>query len=183
MSIWVVRAGSKGQFEDFALEEGVVAIDFDVRKDLTEFDDSDDIDKHMRNEQRYQDLSNQKVASARSQLWTFAKKSEKADMVILPRKISRLIAIGRISGDYNFRSDLAEGPGCHTREVEWEVTDIPRHVFDPDLLASLGGAKTIFQPRASDAERRVERVLSTHHSEEPVVDSETGVHLPEDDAP
>ena len=73
-------------------------------------------------------------------------------------------------GEYEYRPDM-EGPHePHTRLVEWEVTDIPRANFDQDLLYSLGGLATVFQPRADDAEGRIKRASQVYLAGAPAED-------------
>ena len=58
MSVWVVRAGRVGEFEDLVLREGIVAIDFDFRRSIEDFAVRNDLLDHLRSEPRYQDSSN-----------------------------------------------------------------------------------------------------------------------------
>jgi restriction system protein len=38
MAVWLVRAGEKGEMQDFALENSMVVIGWDVMPDLSKFD-------------------------------------------------------------------------------------------------------------------------------------------------
>lgn len=59
------------------------------------------------------------------------------ELVVLPLKTTGTIAVGRISGPYEHRSDL--GPDLtHVRPVRWERTEVARDAFDQDLLYSFG---------------------------------------------
>ena len=80
-------------------------------------------------------------------------------MVVLPRKQPRVVAVGRVTGDYKF-TDAPDYP--HVRPVGWRATDIPRTNFDKDLLSSLNGDATVYQIRASDAESRIDEIVSRH---------------------
>ena len=91
-------------------------------------------------------------------------------MVVLPRKAPKVVAIGRISGEYLYRQDLIDDSRQHTRSVEWLATDIPRINFDRDLLHSLGGLMTVYQARADNAEVRIEKVVHDHISGIPSAD-------------
>ncbi len=168
------------------MQEGKAVIGFGFRQSVADFSDRNQLLDRLRDEPRYQDLSNQRVSSAGSQLWRFANEIQSGDMVILPRKSSRVIAVGRIAGAYCFRPDLPDlitGAGCHTRSVEWQTTDIPRGMFDQDLLLSLGGLATIYRVRAENAEQRIERVVNAHLAGELLIELEEELIVPDEDTP
>lgn len=150
MAVWVIRAGGQGQGEDFALEHGIASIDFGFRSNLVDFADQRTLRQQLTG------------AMSASQLWRFAHEIKDGDMVVLPRKQPKVVAVGKITGDYAYRPDLEGTYGPHTRRVEWQVTDIPRANFDQDILYSLGGLATVFQPRADNAEIRIEQVSQAH---------------------
>ncbi|MCG3202367.1 MAG: hypothetical protein NFCOHLIN_02249 [Gammaproteobacteria bacterium] len=80
------------------------------------------------------------------------------DLVVLPRKLTSQIAIGRVKGPYRYQkvgSDLR-----HTRAVEWLRPDVPRTAFEQDLLHSFGAFMTVCNISRNDAERRVAAVLA-----------------------
>ena len=159
MAVWVIRAGSRGEGEDFALEQGVASINFGLWQSVTEFDDQRKLRDHVTS------------AQAASQLWQFAHEIHDGDMVLLPRKRPRVVAVGKIIGDYSYRPDLnAYGP--HTRNVEWQATDIPRGSFDKDLQDWLGRRPTVFPIRADEAERRIQRLTNAYLGDGIVADPE-----------
>lgn len=167
MPVWVVRGGSHGEHEDFALNESVVAIDFGLRQSVSDFPDRDLLRAKLQNAGK----------STAAQLWRLANDIAIGDMIVLPRKAPKVVAIGRISGEYLYRPDLIDAHRQHTRKVEWLATDIPRINFDPDLLHSLGGLMTVYQPRADNAESRIEKVVNGYLRGIPSDD----VELDEDD--
>ncbi|MBV8520966.1 MAG: hypothetical protein JOY71_02345, partial [Acetobacteraceae bacterium] len=75
-----------------------------------------------------------KLANWNGQLWAFRDRIQKDDLVVLPLKRRSAIAIGRVTGGYAYE-ELGKD-GYHTRPVKWIKTDIPRTVFDQDLLYS-----------------------------------------------
>ncbi len=158
MTAWVVRAGTRGEWEETALSEGLAGIAFHVRRHISNFSTRDELRQTIIDEFGETPA---RASSFASQLWNFAYVIRVGDMVILPRKLPRVIAVGRISGDYAHREDL-EAP--HVRAVEWGARQIPRSDFDQDLLYSLGGLSTVYQPRATDAESRIEQICARHLS-------------------
>ena len=158
MTAWVVRAGNRGEWEEAALSEGLVGVAFHVRRRITDFAAREDLRDTIISEFGE---SPARAGSFASQLWNLAHGIQDGDMVVLPRKLPRVIAVGRIRGGYEYRDQL-EAP--HVRRVEWRAREIPRSDFDQDLLYSLGGLSTVFQPRASDAEARIEQAVARHLS-------------------
>ena len=147
MTAWVVRAGSRGEYEELAMSEGVAAIDFGAGQSIVEFDSRESLREHMM------------ARNAADQLWNFARVIRNGDMVVLPRKLPRVVAVGRVSGDYQYKKDL-DAP--HLRPVNWVAHDIPRTKFDQDLLYSFGGLATVYRVRANDAESRIDKIVSQH---------------------
>src|SRR5690606_25023737 len=80
------------------------------------------------------------------------------DLVMTPRKGKSAIAIGEITGAYEYEPD---NPGIyrHSRAVKWIRLDVLRAAFEQDLLYSLGAYTTICEIRRNDAERRVREKL------------------------
>ena len=147
MTVWVVRAGQHGEFEQFALNNGVVGILFGLHQNVLEYSDRNSLRSVL-----------EKDTDA-NQLWRFAHELRVGETLVLPCKQPRVVAVGRITGEYEYKESL-EFP--HTRSVEWEATDIPRGSFDPDLLYSFGGLGTVFRVNRVEAEARIKSVVERH---------------------
>ena len=78
--------------------------------------------------------------------------------VVLPRKLTSQIAIGRVTGPYEYQQ--VDNAFRHVRPVKWLQTDLPRTVFEQDILYSLGSLRTVCNISRNDAERRVKAVAS-----------------------
>ena len=96
------------------------------------------------------------VGNFSGQLWAFAGAMKQDDLVVLPRKRTSQIAIGRVAGSYEYRQ--MDDTYRHVRPVEWLQTDLPRTVFEQDLLYSFGAFMTVCNISRNDAERRVAAV-------------------------
>ena len=158
MTVWVVRAGGRGEWEELFTSEEIAAIDFGLRQSVADFDSRESLRAHV--------IESGGSRSGADQLWRFSSEICIGDMIVLPRKLSKSIAVGRVSGDYAFRLDM-EAP--HVRSVHWNAQDIPRADFDRDLLYSFGGLATVFRAQASDAEARIRRKLDQISGDTPVV--------------
>lgn len=156
MPIWIVRAGSHGEREDFALDHKVACVGWDDVPDLSRATTRDAVAAILRDV--YPDDGDGRVQTQAAQLFAFAHRIQKDDLVVLPLKTRAQIAIGRVTGAYRHQPSLGEG-AMHTRPVAWLRTDVPRTAFGQDLLYSFGAFLTVCQVTRNDAESRVRAVL------------------------
>ncbi|GAH32260.1 unnamed protein product, partial [marine sediment metagenome] len=86
----------------------------------------------------YPDATTGRINNHVGQILAFIKKTEIGDTVVTPFKLkTRRIAVGKITGGYEYRLDLGSDM-IHTIPMKWIKTDIPRTMFDQDLLYSFG---------------------------------------------
>ncbi len=156
MAIWVVRAGSRGQQQNFALDNNRAVIGWNDMPDLSNYETREEMQKVCT--KMYLDSKPKAVMSYVSQLWAFSKRINKDDIIALPIKGQAVIAFGRVTGDYEY---LPNNPLStkHTRPVQWITQDLPRAKFDQDILYSLGAAMTVFQVKRNNAEERIKAIL------------------------
>ena len=164
MAVWVIRAGRMGENEEFALNNGVYSIGFDLYQSVTDFTDYEALRNHIQDTQ-FPDSINRAAAYA-SQLWRFAHEFKIGEMIVLPRRQPKVIAVGKIVGDYVYEPSDYKAPLPHTRKVEWHVQDIPRANFDQDLNSSFNSRLTISQVGRNNAEARIKQTLSAYLDEE-----------------
>jgi restriction system protein len=154
--VYLTRAGKRGEDEEFALEHGAAVIGFQEVPSLEGAKDYDAVLKIVRDS-----LPTKKpraIGNIAGQLWAFAVAMDKDDLVVLPRKLTSQVAIGRVKGPYRYQKvgdDLR-----HTRPVDWVRPDVPRTAFEQDLLHSFGAFMTVCNISRNDAERRVAAVLA-----------------------
>lgn len=154
MAVWVVRGGAYGEREEEALENGMLTIGFGVTADLTTAQTREQVREVVG--QAHPDKTPNQIGSLTGQVWAFRGMIESGDLVAMPRKGQPTIAIGEISGRYRFRP---ENPSlAHGRPVEWINQEVPRASLDQDLKSSLTPISTVFQPRSTDAERRLRAI-------------------------
>ena len=97
------------------------------------------------------------IGNKAGQLWAFAIGMQEGDIIVLPRKLTSQIAIGRVTGPYGYQR--VNDAFRHTRPVKWLQTDLPRTTFEQDLLYSFGAFLTVCNISRNDAARRVAAVL------------------------
>lgn len=156
MAIWLVRAGSRGQRQDWALDKAQAVIGWNEMGDLSQFETRDALLDGLR--EAYPEAQLKTLYNYRGQLWAFTKRIKIGDLVVLPLKGQDAIAIGKVIGDYQYQPDNPEDTR-HTRAVEWIQQDIPRSRFDQDLLYSLGAFMTVCQIKRNNAEERIKAIV------------------------
>lgn len=155
MKVWMVRGGREGKMESLALDKGVSVIGWGKLPDASKVSSREAIVKLQR--ENYPEQSDAQVRAGASQFWTFHSKIEIGDIVVMPLKTQHTIAIGKVQGKYEYRTDL--GQYHHARAVNWIHTDLPRSTFKEDLLHSLGAAMTVCRIERNDAERRIQEIM------------------------
>jgi len=161
MSLWMVRAGRHGEWEELALEKGVVVIVWELLGDLSTVRTKDELREKI--VEAYPGKPKGWVSNLLGQLWGFIREIKMGDLVGLPMKKQASIAIGKVEGDYEYK--VLTEMAFHVRKVKWLRT-IPRSEFDQDLLYSFGAIMTVCRIERNDAENRVKMLLSKEIKEE-----------------
>jgi restriction system protein len=156
MHVWMVRASRYGAQEAPALENGLAVIGWEEMPDLSQATSKTlmrDLCRRV-----YPDASEPKLNNYVGQLFSFVHRIACGDLVALPRKSTSTIALGRVTGPYQYREDL--GQVHHVRPVTWVRADIPRTDGAQDLLYSLGAFMTVCRLTRNRAEERVQQLLN-----------------------
>ena len=154
--VFLVRGGASGEDEDYALEHGLAIIGF---KDWGALDKANDYEGMVKlTTSARPDLKPRAAGNYAGQLWAFALAMKEGDIVVLPRKVTSQVALGRVAGPYKYQQ--IGGVFRHTRPVKWIRLDIPRSTFGQDLLYSFGAFMTVCNITRNDAERRVAAILA-----------------------
>ena len=167
--IYLTRAGRSGEDEERVFEHNVAIVGFQEVPSLATATDYEDV--HEIVTRAFHDAKARAVGNFAGQLWAFAVAMKEGDLVVLPRKLTSQIAIGRVTGPYEYRQ--VDDAFRHTRPVEWLQTDLPRTVFEQDLLYSLGAFMTVCNISRNDAERRVASVAEGKPDPGPSVSLDT----------
>jgi len=142
MSIWVVRGGKFGEYENRFLNESKVYLTRDgFKTDLNKIPEQTELRTVL--DDFYPTLPSSKLASWSDQIWSFAHDIQQKDWVIIPSKLSPVLHVGEITGSYNYEKNGSD-PYYHSREIKWVEKDIPRGHFPTDILYQLGGFKDVF---------------------------------------
>ena len=101
MAIWLIRAGSHGEYEQKFIQGNRVYVTWDgLDVDLAKLKQRSDLTSVMT--EYYPDTKPKAIQNWVSQVWPFAHEMKKGDLVVLPLKSQPAIQIGEISDDYHF---------------------------------------------------------------------------------
>lgn len=166
--VFLARAGADGQDEEVALESGLAVIGFTEFPSLAGLTDYASILNLVTT--TVPSLKPRAAGNYAGQLWAFAISMKPGDVVVLPRKRTAQVALGKCTGAYEYR-DIG-GTKRHVRPVQWIRTDVPRSAFQQDLLNSFGAFMTVCNVSRNAAEARVAAVLNG--AEDPGVEEPVG---------
>ncbi len=153
--VYLARAGGNGQDEEDALDNSCAIIGFIQYPSLEGAKEYEDIVEIVRKAKP--ELKSHALGNYAGQLWAFVLAMSEGDIVVLPRKLTSQIALGKVTGRYKYRKIGNEFR--HTRPVKWIRPDVARSVFAQDLLYSFGAFMTVCRIARNDAEKRVAAVL------------------------
>lgn len=162
MALYLVRAGSSGQFEEAFIEDSRVYLQWGnlfVNRNIEQIGDYETLKQAALAEEPNE--KPRKIINGVSQINTFVHRMAIGDWVVLPLKHKSAIAIGKILSDYTFGGSKEEG-FRHYRNVEWLNPEVPRSVFEQDLLYSFGAFMTVCQIQRNDAENRVNALAANN---------------------
>ena len=106
LKAWLTRSGKYGERDAWALEHSVTPGGFGEVPDLSGCQSLDDVKNLVAG--ALQDASTNAVGNFAAQLWALSGRMAVGDFAVLPLKTTSQVAIGRITGDYEFRSDQAD---------------------------------------------------------------------------
>lgn len=156
MAVWVIKGGPVGERDARFVAHSVIGIPWPEVGDLSAFPDRDALKATYR--ALHPNRSDGHVNTQAGQLWRFARAMQEGDLVVVPLRFIREIAVGEITGGYRWTTAYgADMP--HVRDVEWFMTDAPRDAFPSDLLFSFGGSMSVCSVTRNNAEFRVRALI------------------------
>ena len=100
MSLWVVRAGKRGEQEETAIKKNLVCHGWN---DLPDYSGYPTKENRVLYKAQYPRETDKQVISGLGQVWRFAREIRKGDLVALPLKAEFAFAFGRITGNTSMR--------------------------------------------------------------------------------
>ncbi|MCW4386329.1 restriction endonuclease [Salinibacterium sp. SYSU T00001] len=156
---WVIRSGRYGERDTWALANGVSGGGWQEVPDLTRCQTREDVGAVVAT--TFSDASDGTLANYTGQLWALRGRIQVGDLLVMPLKTTKRIAMGRVTGGYEYLAGQPD-PSCrHVVRVDWSVTDLPRTAIKQDLLYTLGSVLSVFAPSKNSAVQRLERAFET----------------------
>ena len=144
MKAWVVRGGRKGEGIGEALDRCSLTVGFGIPQKLTDELTWKEVRGLFQKEGR--DKTPGTITKWTNEMWDFRHVIQVSDYIVLPyphRSGRRgLIAIGRITGEYEHRPESALG-SMHVRKVEWINRIVRRSGVSSALENSIRQRKTV----------------------------------------
>jgi restriction system protein len=159
MSAWVIRSGRHGERDAWALQSGFSGGGWVGLPDLTRCATREEV-AHVVAE-TFKGAADGKIANFAGQLWALRGRIAVGDLMVMPMKTTKQIAMGRVTGPYEYRTDEEDPAKRHVVRVDWQRVDLPRSAVKQDLLFTLGSAMSIFSPSKNNAVARLESLLSS----------------------
>lgn len=158
MRAWAIRAGKHGERDAWALQTGYSGGGWEEIPDMTPYTTREEIGQLAVDV--YKGRTDMAIANSAGQLWALRARIELGDLMVLPLKTTRQIALGWVTGPYEYREDV-DPARRHVIPVDWKRLDLPRSAVKQDLLFTLGSAMSVFSPSKNNAAVRLESLLSS----------------------
>jgi len=156
VNAWVVRAGSQGEAESSNLKRDRASIGWSEVPDMSAVTSREQLREIV--DRLYPAASAQSRALTTGQLWAFRSSIAVGDLVVMPLKTQPgMIALGRSTGTYRYDAGGPES-ARHYVPVQWQPDPVSRDALQPDLLAMVNGAMTVFSVSRNDAAERLQAV-------------------------
>ena len=159
MAAWIVRAGKYGEREQWALEKKLAGGGFHEVSDLTVCGTRDQVRAAVDAGFPHAPLNGR--ANFTGQLWALRGSIKPGDLVVMPLKTTKKVALGICTSGYQYRSTEEDSDRRHAIGVDWKTEDISRANIKSDLLFTLNGAMTIFQASKNNAAQRLQTLMET----------------------
>lgn len=141
-SAWVIRAGRYGEREQWCLDGKLAGGGWAQVPDLSHAGTREEVRALV--DATYPDGSAGMRANATGQLWRMRREIQPGDLVAMPLKHVAQLALGVVTGGYEYLGTEIEPSKRHVLRVDWQRQDLPRTAVKQDLLHSLGSAMTTF---------------------------------------
>lgn len=158
MEAWLIRTGQYGERDDWALSGNRAGGGFSGLASLEKCTTREEVAAVVSSS--YPDEKPAANRNFANQMWALCGRIQVGDLIVMPMKTTRQIAIGRCTSGYRY-DENAEPNQRHQIGVRWERTDVPRTEIKQDLLYILGAFLTVCRVSRNDAAYRLEQVLLT----------------------
>lgn len=150
---WGFAMGEGGKYVPLALQSGIIAVGWDLA-DLSSWESVDYHESGKWEEFRsvyashHPDESPVKIGLSAGQVWAFVCEMMRGDIVVMRNSLDQEVAIGEITGKYEYIGDPSDGcPYPNRRTVRW-IRSVPRSTLPVRLAAATTAWLTVFRLNA-----------------------------------
>ncbi|MCL2711754.1 MAG: hypothetical protein FWD37_00555 [Methanomassiliicoccaceae archaeon] len=156
MTVWLCRAGLRGEYENKFIDQNAVYLIGSVSIDLTGRTDAEELSKLISS--KYPLSPDGSVTSMTTQARAFATKVKIGDWVVVPSASGeRLLNIGEVTGKYAYDGSKSELK--HSHSVDWKYGAWKREDFDEDIVRSLDAFDTFMVFFKLKQEKRIKEIV------------------------
>lgn len=148
--VWVVRLGEGGQLADDCRTKQIIAIGWSDVGNLSAFSDYEGLRARVYEIYRDRYKSPGGAGVAASMLWSFINDVESGDIVVSPKKETRELMVGKVTGNYVFDPHAISPDYPNIRKVEW-VGELPFDSVPREVWRSMTAWQTLFELSSPDA--------------------------------
>lgn len=146
--MWVCRAGQEAEYIHLIEKTKMLFLPWEnYNIDLTNCHELEQYKMIVSDETKIGNKTS--VSNWAGQLYTFVKKIEVGDLVMVPHRLSQNFILIKIVGDYEYLSYGVKNLH-HARKVEILANNIPKAIFDQNTQYSLRAYRTLFKVRDED---------------------------------
>lgn len=158
VAAWAIRSGRYGERDDWSISTGHSGGGWREVPDLSDASSREDVLETVRS--AFPDATPATLATQTGQVWALRGRIQTGDLLVMPMKTTKKIAIGKGIAPYRYLKEESEPDKRHVIDVEWIRTDLPRSAVKQDLLYTLGSALSIFAPTKNNAVGRLQALLA-----------------------
>ncbi len=155
MTTWVVRAGSAKQYLEAFLQQNIVGLGWNDLSPETDWSSKSAIASAL--EHAYPNQKAGTINSWASQIYRFATELSIGDFVLTPGHDGKEVFVGEVASDLRVMPDGSAV--LLARDVVWRASPITTTSLADDLRRTLGSIMTLFTPRVTGAQHRLEAIL------------------------
>lgn len=158
MTAWVIRSGQYGERAEWAWEKGYSGAGWQAMgPELLSCKTREEVQSYAAEKYAHKP---QALPNITAQLWMLLGRITIGDLIVMPIKQTREIALGWASTPLQYLHNEEDPSKRLVIGVNW-VNRVPRTAVKQDLLYSLGATLTVFSPSRNQAEDRLKALLET----------------------
>ena len=164
-TFWVIRSVKDAEdCESCSLDNGIVGLSYGFMQDLSSYLGREDLKAAF--QETYPNDTAARVRACAGALWRLKEEMKPGQPVFLPLRATSDIAVGRITGVYEYHPDSLCGYE-HTRHVQWIRQDVRRSSLRPELLRQLNSYGALFTVTLSDEDQQAIGIVDAATSSMP----------------